>query len=78
MNKHLEFDELAEDEMEPWLIKATDSLVDSGRLPLSDDVWATDDYADIIFSKAEDMYDDFVYEQRNVNSSSEKNEVEPF
>lgn len=44
-------------ERELWYEIATEYLVDSARLPLSDDVWATDKYADIIEETAQEMWE---------------------
>jgi len=51
--------DLGEVEREKWYESATDSLIESGRLPLSDDVWATDKYAEIIEEKAQELWEDY-------------------
>lgn len=65
MISYSEFDRLTEEEMEPWLEMATNKLIDSTRLPLSDDVWATDKYAEIIFDTAKELYEDFTSEKKD-------------
>lgn len=43
--------------IEKYWERATDELVDSAWLPLSDDVWATDKYDDVIAEKAESLWE---------------------
>jgi hypothetical protein len=50
--------DLSDEVRETWCERATEWLVERCWLPLSDDVWATDKYADRIESKAEEMYED--------------------
>jgi len=41
-----------------WYEKALNQLVTSGRIALNDDIWATDRYSDIVFARAQEMYED--------------------
>jgi hypothetical protein len=43
--------------IEKYWERATDELVDSAWLPLSDDVWATDKYDDQIAERAETLWE---------------------
>lgn len=49
--------------VEYWYEKATDYLVDGAFLPLSESVWDSDKYTDIIFEKAQEMFEDYHYEK---------------
>lgn len=51
---------ISETERERWHEKATDYLIEYGWLPLSDDVWATDKYADRIEIKAQELWENEV------------------
>lgn len=57
MNR-VKWQDLSEELREEWEERAIERLIDAGWLPLSDDVWATDKYADRIAEKAEEMYED--------------------
>lgn len=46
------------DVVEYWYEKALSIMLEAGRLPLSDDVWATDKFFDVIYETAHDMYAD--------------------
>lgn len=48
---------LTDIERETWHEIATEYLVEMARLPLSDDVWATDKYADIIEETAKQFWE---------------------
>jgi hypothetical protein len=48
---------LTDTEREKWYEIATEYLIDMAWLPLSDDVWATDKYADIIEEKAQELWE---------------------
>ena len=43
--------------IEAYTEKAIEKLIDMAHLPLSDDVWATDKYDEIISQKAQEMYE---------------------
>lgn len=49
---------LSEEEREKWQERAIDYLIDMAWLPLSDDVWATDKYAERIDEKAQELWED--------------------
>lgn len=53
------WEDLSEEEREKWYESAADKLIDDGWLPLSDDVWATDKYADRIEEKAKELWEDY-------------------
>lgn len=57
MNK-VTFEALDPDTFEQYIEKATNYLIDSTRLPLSDDVWTSDKYADMIYDKAKEMFEE--------------------
>ena len=48
--------------MEFWCDKSLNQLLASGALPMTDAVWATDNYFERIFANAEDLYSDYLYE----------------
>lgn len=48
---------LSDSEREKWQEIATEYLIEMAWLPLSDDVWATDKYADIIDEKAQELWE---------------------
>jgi|APGre2960657404_1045060.scaffolds.fasta_scaffold92195_2 hypothetical protein len=50
------FESLNDVEKEYWLNKATDHLLRHGRIPMTDDVWATDKYSDLISEHANEMW----------------------
>lgn len=52
------FDDLPYLQQEKWCEKATDWLLVNLRIPMSDDVWATDKYADEIYEKANEMWEE--------------------
>lgn len=49
--------------VEYWYEKATDHLVNGAFLPFSESVWDSDKYADVIFEKAQEMFEDYHYKQ---------------
>lgn len=53
-----QFHDLPSNEHENWLITATELLIDSGHLPLSEDAWTNDKYADIIHDKAVELWEE--------------------
>lgn len=44
--------------VEHWYEKALNHLITSGRIALNDDIWATDRYSDMVFARAQEMYED--------------------
>jgi hypothetical protein len=46
-----------QDTIDEYWERATNNLVESAWLPLSDDVWATDKYDDTIAEKAEALWE---------------------
>lgn len=50
------FENLTEVEKKYWLNKATDHLLRYGHIPMTDDVWATDKYSDLISEYANEMW----------------------
>jgi len=46
-----------EEVIEKYEEKARDMLIESAWLPLHDDVWATDKYADQIADKAQELWE---------------------
>jgi hypothetical protein len=61
--KQVKWQDLSDEVREEWCETATEWLVDNGWLPLSDDVWATDKYAERIEEKAQEMYEDEQYDR---------------
>ena len=53
----------SEEVMEFWCDKSLNQLLASGALPMTDAVWATDNYFERIFANAEDLYSDYLYER---------------
>lgn len=51
------WEQLSDVEQDRWREKAIDYLIRNTWLPLSDDVWATDKYSDMIENKAIDMFE---------------------
>lgn len=49
--------ELPEVEKSVWREKATDYLLRMGWIPMTDSVWDTDKYADVIDEKAQDFWE---------------------
>lgn len=58
------FENLDPETFDKYIDRATDELVASVRLPLSEEVWETDKYADMIYDKAKELYE----EEHNVDS----------
>ncbi len=54
MNLYDQSDEV----IEKYEERATKMLIESAWLPLSDDVWATDKYSDVIADKAQQLWED--------------------
>ncbi len=52
-----EWDNVPCPEKEAWCDKAIEYLLRNTWLPMTDDVWATDKYADIIDRKAKEMWE---------------------
>lgn len=52
-----------DDTIERFEESAIQHLIDSVRIPLSDDVWATDKYSDIIAQTAQEMWEDHLHEE---------------
>lgn len=57
MNKPT-FENLDPESFDKLIELATNQLVDAVRLPLSDDVWTNDKYADMIYDKAKELYEE--------------------
>ena len=51
------WEKLSDVEQDRWREKATDYLIEMARIPLSDDVWATDKFAEQIEERAIDMFE---------------------
>lgn len=55
--KNKKWETLGDIEREKWCELATDYLIEMVRIPLSDDVWATDKYSEIIDEKAKELWE---------------------
>lgn len=55
-------DNQTEEVIESWYEKSISNLLESGRMPMTDDVWATDKYSELIYANAQDLYCDYLYE----------------
>ena len=57
MNKPT-FENLDPESFDKLIELATNYLIDAVRIPLSDDVWTSDKYADMIYDKAKELYEE--------------------
>jgi len=54
----LTFETLDPDTFEQYIDRATNYLIDATHIPLSDDAWTSDEYADRIYDKAKEMFEE--------------------
>lgn len=57
MNKPT-FENLDPESFDKLIELATNYLIDAVRIPLSDDAWTSDKYADMIYDKAKELYEE--------------------
>jgi hypothetical protein len=53
--------------VEYWYEKALHELVDSARLPHTEEVYESDKYEEIIFAHAHDLYENYRYSKAQQN-----------